>query len=63
MQVSQLCVVAPRCDPRDGEAYKVACRGQVLDGMRVVDDLAEALADTAGWCVCVCGGVYVGMGM
>ncbi len=48
VQVSQLCVVAPRCDPRDGEAYKVACRDTLLDNMTVVPDLATALADTAG---------------
>lgn len=38
-------VVAPRCDPRDGEAYKIACGEAALSRMRVVDTLQEALAD------------------
>ena len=43
-----LVVVAPRCDPRDGEVFKIACGEAALSRMRVVDSLQEALADTTG---------------
>ncbi|GBF98626.1 rRNA methyltransferase [Raphidocelis subcapitata] len=43
-----LVVVAPRCDPLDGEAWKVACGDRVLSRLRVVDSLPEALADCTG---------------
>ncbi|PNH12047.1 hypothetical protein TSOC_001074 [Tetrabaena socialis] len=42
-----LVVVSPRCSPDAGEARKVACGGAVLDRLRVVSSLGEALADTA----------------
>ncbi len=40
-----LWVVAPRCDPLAGEAWKIACGDAVLSRARVVDSLQEALAD------------------
>jgi tRNA C32,U32 (ribose-2'-O)-methylase TrmJ len=43
-----LVVVAPRCDPLDGEAWRVACGDRVLSRLRAVDSLPEALADCTG---------------
>ncbi|KAI8466150.1 MAG: Alpha/beta knot methyltransferase [Monoraphidium minutum] len=43
-----LVIVAPRCDPREGEAYKIACGPRVLDAARVLDSLPAALADCTG---------------
>jgi hypothetical protein len=43
-----LVVVAPRCDPRDDDAHRVAVGRRVLDGLTVVDALADALADCTG---------------
>jgi hypothetical protein len=40
--------VAPRCDPHDGEVYRLACGEAVLQRLLVVDTLEEALADTVG---------------
>ncbi|KAF8068431.1 BETAC-AD [Scenedesmus sp. PABB004] len=47
-ECTDLVVVAPRCDPLAGEAWKVACGEAVLGRLRVVDGLADALADTTG---------------
>jgi tRNA C32,U32 (ribose-2'-O)-methylase TrmJ len=47
-EAPRLVIVAPRCDPRAGEAYKIACGESVLERMTVVDTLADALADCTG---------------
>ncbi|WIA30566.1 hypothetical protein OEZ86_000649 [Tetradesmus obliquus] len=47
-ETTSLWVVAPRCDPYDGEVEKVACGPEVLKRMTVVDDLQQALSDTIG---------------
>lgn len=49
-QVPNLYVVAPRCDPRGLEAtnYATGAAKIILESqMKVVDSLAEALADTS----------------
>eukprot|EP00882_Tetradesmus_deserticola_P026496 GHRQ01029240.1.p1 GENE.GHRQ01029240.1~~GHRQ01029240.1.p1 ORF type:complete len:360 (+),score=92.79 GHRQ01029240.1:177-1256(+) len=47
-ETTSLWVVAPRCDPYDGEVEKVACGQEVLKHITVVDDLQQALNDTIG---------------
>ncbi|RPI89931.1 MAG: RNA methyltransferase [Planctomycetaceae bacterium] len=45
--LSELVVVAPRCDPRDVEAYRLAhAAGCVLDSLQIVPTLETALAGT-----------------
>jgi len=41
-----LWVVAPRCNPLEGEAWKIACGETVLSRLTVVGSLQEALADS-----------------
>ena len=48
MQMLQLWVVMPRCDPQCDEARKVSCGSAILENIRVVDTLQDALADTTG---------------
>lgn len=46
MGLSDLVVVAPRCNVHDEAAIAYASHGRpVLDGLRVVDDIRDALAD------------------
>ncbi|KAK9804369.1 hypothetical protein WJX72_009533 [[Myrmecia] bisecta] len=40
-----LWLVAPRCFPHSTEAYRIAVKSRVMDTMKVVDTLHEALAD------------------
>ncbi|DBA94247.1 TPA: hypothetical protein ACH3X1_001866 [Trebouxia sp. C0004] len=46
-EVSDLWVVDPRCDPRDGEAHMLACGSPLMDTMTTVPTLQEALANTS----------------
>ncbi|KAA6417258.1 MAG: rRNA methyltransferase [Trebouxia sp. A1-2] len=46
-EVSDLWIVDPRCDPRDGEAHMLACGSPLMDTMTLVPTLQEALADTS----------------
>ncbi|KAL0048130.1 hypothetical protein WJX82_008393 [Trebouxia sp. C0006] len=46
-EVSDLWVVDPRCDPRDGEAHMLACGSPLMDTMTIVPTLQEALAHTS----------------
>lgn len=48
-EAPELVLVAPRCDPADGDIVKVASGAEeVVQGMRVVEQLQDALADTVG---------------
>lgn len=46
-EVSDVWVIDPRCNPRDGNAYMLACGSPLMESMTVVSTLQEALVDTS----------------